>query len=298
MSGKHDNLSETHIIGDDTHQCVVRADTNDPRPWLQEARVCNTLGLHQIAHVGIANAKVPYRVVRKDQSGTYLLACFGGRGKVLIDGRWQVCAPGTACLLPPHTMNAFYATSECRWQFCWVRYAEPPEKKPIIAATSPVIAKFDSLPLRHAVEGLYHECGASNSPSALHHWVELIQSYVLQFAQPWQGDDRLWRLWHQVVNELDQEWTLDRLASISHVSSEHLRRLCRRQLGRSPMQQVTFMRMQRAAELLSTNNDKIEVIAASVGYQNPFVFSTTFKKWIGWRPSEFRAKQNASAKRR
>ena len=64
------------------------------------------------------------------------------------------------------------------------------------------------------------------------------------------------------------------------------------------MQQVTFLRMQRAAELLSTNNDKIEVIAASVGYQNPFVFSTTFKKWIGWRPSEFRAKQNASAKRK
>jgi len=40
--------------------------------------------------------------------------------------------------------------------------------------------------------------------------------------------------------------------------------------------------------LLASTTDKIEVIAAAVGYQNPFVFSTTFKKWIGWRPSEHR----------
>ena len=38
----------------------------------------------------------------------------------------------------------------------------------------------------------------------------------------------------------------------------------------------------------------IETIAAAVGYQNPFAFSTTFKKWIGWRPSEHRSKQAVS----
>ena len=53
------------------------------------------------------------------------------------------------------------------------------------------------------------------------------------------------------------------------------------------MHQVIFLRMRRAAELLSTTNDKMETIATAVGYQNPFVFSNTFKKWTGWRPSEF-----------
>ena len=32
----------------------------------------------------------------------------------------------------------------------------------------------------------------------------------------------------------------------------------------------------------------IESVAKAVGYQNPFVFSTTFKKWIGWSPSQHR----------
>ena len=54
------------------------------------------------------------------------------------------------------------------------------------------------------------------------------------------------------------------------------------------MQQITYLRMQRAAGLLTSTGDKIESIAHAVGYQNPFVFSTTFKKWIGWRPSEYR----------
>jgi len=80
---------------------------------------------------------------------------------------------------------------------------------------------------------------------------------------------------------------LERLARLAHMSTEHLRRLCRRQLGRSPMHQVIFLRMRRAAELLATTDEKVETIAAAVGYQNPFAFSNTFKKWTGWRPSEF-----------
>ncbi len=57
------------------------------------------------------------------------------------------------------------------------------------------------------------------------------------------------------------------------------------------MNHVIYLRMQLAARLLTTTTDKIETIAHAVGYENPFVFSTTFKKWVGWRPSEYRAKQ-------
>ena len=54
------------------------------------------------------------------------------------------------------------------------------------------------------------------------------------------------------------------------------------------MQHLTFLRMQRARHLLSVTDDKVEVIAHSVGFESSFTFSNTFKKWIGWRPSEQR----------
>jgi transcriptional regulator GlxA family with amidase domain len=137
---------------------------------------------------------------------------------------------------------------------------------------------------------LIDEAGGRAVPAAMFHWVELIQGYVERFSRPWQQDDRLARLWEQVAADVGRDWTLDELASRAFVSAEHLRRLCRKALGRTPMHHVTWLRMRKAAELLSTTPLKVETVAHAVGYQNPFVFSNTFKEWVGWRPSEHRAR--------
>ena len=127
--------------------------------------------------------------------------------------------------------------------------------------------------------------------AALHHWVELVQGYISRFAQPWHIDDRLSQLWEAVAAKPAYAWTLTELARRAHCSGEHLRRLCRRQLGRSPMQQVTYLRIRHGAGLLAETDLKLEVIAERVGYANPFVFSNTFKRWTGWRPSLYRDRQ-------
>jgi AraC-like DNA-binding protein len=291
MPGSHDHLSETHILGRRTRQTIVRVDEKDGRTWLQNTPACPALAQHRIAHLGVCEAHAPYRIVRLRQSGTYFMACIGGEGRILVDGRWQVCRTGMACLLPPHLLNAFHAVPGKKWEFAWVRYQSVPEKRPIVMAGSPVLARFDGTALRLAALGLAAECESAHStPAAIHHWVELIQGYVLQFAQPWQMDERLSRLWEKVAVNPGAPWTATRLARDANMSEEHLRRLTTTQLGRSPMRHVTWLRMRRAAELLATTDEKIESIAHAVGHQNPFVFSTTFKKWIGWRPSEHRAK--------
>ncbi len=283
-------LTDTHLLGPGSRVMGVRVDKQDSRDWMKDLPVCTVLNQHQIAHVGICHAESPFRIVRTQQSGSYFLACIKGEGLILIDGRWQKCRAGNACLLPPRHLNAFHAEAGQPWDFCWVRYQQPEEQRPIATSNSPVLARFHARPLHAAITGLFHECHDVAAPAQMHHWVELIQSYVMRFARPLQGDDRLWRLWNRVSTNLHNNWTVDALAGASHLSGEHLRRLCRRQLGRSPMQHVTYLRMQRAGELLATTDDKVETIATSVGYENPFVFSTTFKKWTGWRPTEYRAR--------
>ncbi len=272
-------LSEKHTVGADT------------REWKVTAQECPALALHHIAHVGVADAAEPYEMVRMDLSGTYLLSCFGGKGRILLDGRWRYCREGWACLAPPHALLAFRAERGARWEFTWVRYQQPADQKPLMSSSSPALARFDPLPLRSAVRGLFYEMQSQTAPMAVTHWVELINTYVLRFARPWQTDDRLGHLWEHVAARLGEPWSLDLLARRCHLSSEHLRRLCRRELGRSPMHHVIFLRMQQAAKLLATTDDKIETIANEVGYANPFVFSTTFKKWVGWRPSDYRARK-------
>lgn len=269
-------LSETTILGAKSHV------------WKVSAAECPTLGNRHIAHVAVVNAAPPFEMIRLDLSGTYMMACFGGSGRILLDGRWQVVKAGWAAIAPPHVLLAFHAGAT--WDIVWVRYQQPVDQKPVMSSSSPALAKFDAEPLRHAVMGIWHEMKSRTAPSALVHWVDVIHYYVTSFARPWQMDDRLGSLWERVSTRLDEDWTLDRLTEICHISNEHLRRLCRREMGRSPMHHVIYLRMQHAAKLLVETDEKIEVVAYKVGYKNAFVFSNTFKKWVGWRPSEYRSR--------
>lgn len=287
-----ENPNDIQILGEKTRYLVVRAHKEDMRGWLQPGTVCPLLAQHHISHVGIMDAEPPFEVIRTDQSGTFMLACISGEGEVMADGDWKRIRAGQACLLPPFTMNAMRCVKGKPWRFVWVRYRESRETAPIISALSPVTGALDPRSLKSAVEGLHAEASGENAASALHHWSELVHHYVIRFAQPHQPDNRLWRLWQRVETNLAKPWTLGELASIACVSEEHLRRLCRKELGRSPMQHLIFLRLQRARHLLSVTDDKVEVIANAVGFESSFSFSNTFKKWIGWRPSEYRVRTN------
>ncbi|MBS0206424.1 MAG: helix-turn-helix domain-containing protein [Planctomycetes bacterium] len=287
MSRSDHNLSETDIRPPNAELTMVRADAADLREWLAKAPVCSALTHHQIRHLAVARMPSPFEIVRTKLGGSYFLACFGGEGRVLVDGRWTRCRPGHAVLLPPGTLQAFQTTPDRTWDFCWVRYQEPAGRKPLATARTPIVAKYDAEPLRLAILGLHHESSTVNGSAAINRWVDLIHHYVLRFAEPARHDPRLWQLWGQVSASPGSPWTSAEMARLVHLSEKQLQRLCQRELGRSPRQQLIWLRMSRAAELLLQGGAKIESIATQVGYQNPFVFSTTFKRVMGWSPSEY-----------
>ena len=54
-------LTETRIVGEDTHQIVVHSE------------MCPALNALNIAHVAVSDAADPYRIVRTKLSGAFLL---------------------------------------------------------------------------------------------------------------------------------------------------------------------------------------------------------------------------------
>jgi len=69
-----------------------------------------------------------------------------------------------------------------------------------------------------------------------------------------------------VSKDLGRRWTLGELAEIGIVSEEHLRRLCKKQLGRSPMQYLIYLRMMEARNLLIPL--KLGLVFAQVVYDH------------------------------
>jgi len=280
--------TDYHIAGKDTVIEVVQSYAEKERAWLRDQPVCELLAQHHILHTGVMHAQFPFDISRADQSGTFMLACFGGEGRVLADGRWIRIKAGQACLLPPFVANALKCVKGIPWEFCWVRYVESRKSVPIVSELSPIRGNYDTEPLRNAVHGLIAESSGAAVPASQHHWVELIHHYVLRFAQPHQEDERLWRLWQAVEKDLAFDWSLGALADKACLSEEHLRRLCKKQIGRSPVQQLTFLRMQRASELLATTELKVDSVANAIGYVSGAHFSNAFAKWVGIRPSDYR----------
>lgn len=273
-----EELYEAHILGDDCHQQIVRAED------------CPALESRLISHVGVGDAAVPYRIVRTSLSGAYLHATLGGEGRMLLDGRWRPHRDGMVTLAPAHVLHAFHAVPHTRWQYCWVRY-KPASPRSMQRGMTPLVVHSDPRALASAILGLHHEMAHAADIGAASLWVDLIENYVTRFAEPLKKEERLSLLWAEVGRDLGKAWSLEKLAAIAGMSGEHLRRLCQSRLGRSPMQQLTYLRMQHAAHLLATRGLRVEDVAFEVGYNNPFAFSNTFKRMTGFRPSQFQARR-------
>ncbi len=260
----------------------------EAREIVLRAETFPALARHRIAHVGWMETGAPYRIVRVRPSGSFIHVCVAGEGRILLDGRWTTSKPGMACLAPPRVLNAFHAVPNRSWHFCWVRFIEPPGVAPVVHAASPVKTRCNPAILKSAIEGLQAEFTGSAEARFIAHWLELLVGEVQRLAKPWRENERLARVWERVGNDLAYPWTAEELARLAHCSPEHLRRLCLLELGRPPMQHVTSLRVQRAAELLLAGESKLAAVAEAVGYSDAFALSKIFKKWIGCAPANYR----------
>lgn len=258
--------------------------------WVLEADECKALAVQRIARLGIDEAAAPYERVRLRPQGSFIMICTEGSGRVLLDGRWHTVGAGWACMAPPRVPNAFHALPGRKWRFLWLRYDEPAFVTPLVSAASPVRVKVDAAQLSRVWEGLRAEWQGARDSKALHHWLELVQHHARRLAEPWRRDERLRKLWEKVSSRLAEDWTLATLAHEAHCSEEHFRRLCWKELGRSPVAHLASLRIQAAQELLTANNDKQEAVARAVGYTSPITFARAFRRWVGCLPSEYRAR--------
>ena len=261
------------------------------RRWSLDAKQCAELKPERIAWLGLDTVDAPYSRVRLAPSGSFILACLEGEGRVLLEGRWERVTAGAICLAPPRVLNAFHAVRGRRWSFAWIRYEEEPWVKPLVGAGSPLRLKVGAEDLGRIVAGLRAEWEGERNQGLVRHWISLIHGQAERLARPWQSGSRIAKLWETVARNPAQDWKLPALARECSLSAEHLRRVCRRELGRTPMEHVTYMRIQRAQELLERSEDKLDAIAPQVGYRSAVVFSRAFVRCVGVTPSHYRERR-------
>ncbi|MGC4030954.1 MAG: helix-turn-helix transcriptional regulator [Tepidisphaeraceae bacterium] len=234
--------------------------------------------------VGLTDGGPGYDMQRPNAPFGHLLASYDGCGEVWIDGVWQRCEAGSAYVSPRTATCGFRTVGRRRWRFAWAYLQTNTEADTLIRTPKPAVYSIDPRPLVSAIEGLYLESTGRANVGRVSLWAELVGHYVREIAGGGDSIDPLWRLWADVDARLAEPWTLTRLAKVADLRPEALRRLARRTIGRSPMRQVTHLRMRRAETLLRSTNQKLFSIARQVGYENAFAFSTAFNRWKGQSP--------------
>ena len=89
-------------------------------------------------------------------------------------------------------------------------------------------------------------------------------------------------------------WTLDELAQHAGLSRTALAERFRDAMGDTPLNHLRVLRMQRAMRLLAETEQRLEAVAAEVGYRDAFSFSKVFKRTVGVSPKAFRLQDAAT----
>lgn len=260
------------------------------REWIVGDSICESLVEKNIWAAGVTDAAQGYNFMRAGWEGSVLLACVAGYGEVLVDNKWTPCREGSVYLAPALAPHAYRAIRGSRWKLCWVLFRENQNVTQALPLAAPLLVKTNPRPLESAIWGLYEELHGANEPGVIHRWVDLIHLLALRMVHPLY-DEVLWSLWKAVESDLAHPWTESELARRSGMSCESLRLLCHKWTGRSAMKHVTFLRMQRAAYLLSTTKQKVYELALSLGYKSEFAFSNAFKRCIGLSPFDYRKRK-------
>jgi AraC-like DNA-binding protein len=102
------------------------------------------------------------------------------------------------------------------------------------------------------------------------------------------NEERIKTMLTYIDDHFGEELTVADIADQAAISVSECLRCFHSTLGLTPIQYVKQLRLQRAAELLTSTNRRIADIAAQCGFQDISYFTRSFKAQEGMLPSEYR----------
>ncbi len=216
---------------------------------------------------------------------------------------------GSWVLIKPNHRHDYFLpgeNNEGHWQVLWCVFKSKPDWAPLL--------NWDNLAKGY---GHFQSEKNDNQKSAINH---LHQAVQLAKAD-WPGAKDLARnqleaclLWLQTINPhaQQQEWderirhacdiwtqdherpfNLEAMANEQQLSVPQFCRLFKRHTGLSPQRYIEQHRLEHASQLLSHTGLSITDIATRCGFDDPFYFSTRFRKQFQCSPRAYRNGQQA-----
>lgn len=137
---------------------------------------------------------------------------------------------------------------------------------------------------KHSGKG---ELEQSRQNALLHEIVEALQPKDTAVEQPVLMPPSFQQSIEYLQKEFDKPIVLHELAQMAGVHPTYYSSLFKQKMGRTPIEYLTAIRMNRAKEMLIEAKDKVRDVARHVGYKDEFYFSRRFKEQYGIAPTVY-----------
>ena len=118
--------------------------------------------------------------------------------------------------------------------------------------------------------------------------VFLSRQYSEAFSGSTKGLLQVGEVIATLESQFSRQWTLGELAELAYMSKSNLLMLFKEATGKSPVDYLIRIRIQKAMEMLSQSQESITSIALRVGFNDSNYFSRCFKKLTNLTPRRYR----------
>ena len=214
--------------------------------------------------------------------------CVSGSGALLLDGSSIPLKKGDAAVAPPNTAHRIAADEGAQIICLHLDQALLPFREP-------AVLPWDGTPhLQNAFEAahFHYRSDSRNRSALLETYGRLIACYLAAVQKPGSVSKASMLIEREINSKFnDPGFELDAYMKGLPFNYDYLRKLFQKETGVTPLQYLNGLRLQFAAEALSSvhgQSSTMADIARMSGFREPLYFSRMFKKRYGVSPSFFR----------
>lgn len=119
-------------------------------------------------------------------------------------------------------------------------------------------------------------------------FIDVLQAIQVHSKEETKLSELSGKLQRYLRDNFSQKITNEDLSAVFHFHPNYISRALKQTIGLTPAEFLVRYRMEEAEKRLLNTNLTISEIADSVGFQNVYYFSTSFKKYKGLAPQIFR----------
>lgn len=277
-----------------------------PASIVEELKADQLCGQLFITDIGFyPNAGFHYRRRTKEEANqNILIYCIEGSGWVETNNTKQPVEAGQYFILPKNQAHAYGSNLKTPWSIYWIHFdgklasyfAENLEKvqklgTDIDSRIEERVQMFEEI--FNSLRNGYSKSNLGYSSACLFHFLGSLKFVGVYRNSLRTGSDEsglISMAIHFMRENIVRKVKVEEIAKFTGLSVSHFTSVFHDKTGYAPIQYLNQLRIQQACHYLDFTDLKINQIAMTIGYPDPFYFSRAFKKEMGCSPAEYRRK--------